>query len=111
MAKYRPSKRARPNPMALLQQMQEQLAEAQQQLAEETVTGTAGGGAVAVVLTGDQKCVSVTIDPELLAEGDAEMLQDLLVSAFNNAQEAVQKLSEERLGGITQGLSGLGLPF
>ena len=97
--------------MALLQQMQEQLAEAQQQLAEETVTGTAGGGAVAVVLTGDQKCVSVTIDPELLAEGDAEMLQDLLVSAFNNAQEAVQKLSEERLGGITQGLSGLGLPF
>ena len=109
MAKYRPSKRA--NPMAMLQQMQQQLMEAQQKLAEETVTGTAGGGAVSVVLTGANKCVSVTIDPDLLADGDAEMLQDLLVSAFNNALEAAQKLSEERLGGITQALGGLGLPF
>ena len=97
--------------MAMLQQMQQQLLEAQQKLAEEQVTGTAGGGAVQVVLTGDNKCVSVTIDPDLLAEGDAEMLQDLLVSAYNNALEAVQKLSEERLGGITQALGGLGLPF
>ncbi len=109
MAKYRPSKRA--NPMAMLQQMQQQLMEAQQKLAEETVTGTAGGGAVSVVLTGDNKCVSVAIDPDLLADGDAEMLQDLLVSAFNNALEAAQKLSEERLGGIAQALGGLGLPF
>jgi len=110
MAKYRPSKK-RANPMAMLQQMQQQLLEAQQKLAEEQVTGTAGGGAVQVVLTGDNRCVSVTIDPDLLAEGDAEMIQDLLVSAYNNALEAVQKLSEERLGGITQALGGLGLPF
>jgi len=110
MAKFRPPK-PKHNPMALLQQMQQQLAEAQQKLAEETVTGTAGGGAVSVVLTGDNKCVSVTIDPDLLADGDAEMLQDMLVSAFNNALDAAQKLSEERLGGITQALSGLGLPF
>ena len=111
MAKYRPPKRKKTDPMALLQQMQQQLNEAQQKLAEEQVTGTAGGGAVKVVLTGDQKCVAVEIDPDLLADGDAEMLQDLLVSAFNNALEASQKLSEERLGGITQALGGLGLPF
>ncbi len=109
MAKYRPP-RGGQNPLAMLQKLQQQLEEAQAKLAEEEVTGTAGGGAVKVVLKGDHRCVSVEIDPDLLTEGDAEMLQDMLVSAFNNALEAANKLTEERLGGLTQGLGGM-LPF
>ncbi len=109
MAKYRPP-RGGQNPLAMLQQLQQQLEAAQAQLAEEEVTGTAGGGAVKVVLKGDHRCVAVTIDPDLLTEGDAEMVQDLLVSAFNNALAAANRLTEERLGGLTQGLGGL-LPF
>ncbi len=110
MSKYRPPRGGK-NPLAMLQQLQQQLEEAQAKLAEEQVEGTAGGGAVKVVLTGHNRCVAVEIAPELLEEPDPEMLQDLLVSAFNNALEAVQKLTEERLGGITQTLGGLGLPF
>ena len=61
--------------MAQIQKMQQQLAEAQAKLAEETVTATAGGGAIKVVMTGDQKCQAVEINPDLLKDADAEMLQ------------------------------------
>ena len=64
--------------MQQLQRMQQQLAEAQAALAEETVTATAGGGAIKVTMTGDQKCVNVEIDPDFLKDMDAEMLQDLV---------------------------------
>ena len=67
--------------MAQLQRMQQQLAEAQEALAEETVTATAGGGAIKVTMTGDQKCREVVIDPALPEDADAEMLQDLVLSA------------------------------
>ena len=66
--------------MAQLQKMQQQLAEAQAKLAEETVTSTVGGGALKVTMTGDQKCKSVEINPDLLKDADAEMLQDLVLS-------------------------------
>lgn len=90
--------------MAQLQKMQQQLAEAQAKLAEETVTATAGGGAIKVVMTGDQKCRSVEISPELLNEADAEMLQDLVLSAVNLALEQSRELAAQRLGPLAGGL-------
>lgn len=90
--------------MAQLQRMQQQLAEAQAALAEETVTATAGGGAVKVTMTGDQKCKLVEISPELLKEADAEMLQDLVLSAVNLALESARELAAEKLGPLAGGL-------
>ena len=66
--------------MKQLRKLQEQMEQAQAQLAEETVTGTSGGGAVKVTMTGDQRCTRVEIDPELLKDADAEMLQDMLLT-------------------------------
>lgn len=80
-----------------LQSLQQQLVSAQMELSGETVTGTAGGGAVQVTVTGDQKCTQVQISPELLKEEDPGLLQDLLVAAINNALEASRDLMEERL--------------
>ena len=87
-----------------LQRMQQQLAEAQAKLAEETVTATAGGGAIKVVMTGDQKCKSVEISADLLTEADAEMLQDLVLSAVNMALDQSRDLASQRLGPLTGGL-------
>jgi DNA-binding YbaB/EbfC family protein len=90
--------------MAQLQRMQQQLAETQAALAEETVTATAGGGAIKVTMTGDQKCKTVEIDPELVKEADAEMLQDLVLSAVNLALEQSRELAADRLGPLAGGL-------
>ena len=95
--------------MQQIRKMQEQLAAAQAQLAEETVTATAGGGALKVTMTGDQHCKAVEIDPDLLKDADAEMLQDLVVTAVNLALDKARQRSEELLGPLAGGLSGLGL--
>jgi DNA-binding YbaB/EbfC family protein len=86
------------------QRLQQQLAEAQAKLAEETVTATAGGGAVKVTMTGDQKCKAVEIAPDLVKEADAEMLQDLVLAAVNLALDQSRELAADRLGPITGGL-------
>ena len=88
-----------------IQRLQERLAETQAKLAEETVTATAGGGAVTVTMTGNQKCKSVEISPALLQEADAEMLQDLILSAVNLALDQSRDLASERLGPLTGGLA------
>ena len=93
--------------MAQLQKMQQQLADAQAKLAEETVTATAGGGAIKVVMTGDQKCQSVEINPDLLKDADAEMLQDLVMAASNEATKKVDEETQSKMGGM---LGGMGLP-
>ena len=90
--------------MEKIQRLQEQLAEAQAKLAEETVSATAGGGAIKVTMTGDQKCKSVVISPELLKDADPEMLQDLVLSAVNLALDQSRQLASERLGPLTGGL-------
>lgn len=90
--------------MAQLQRMQQQLAEAQEALADETVTASTGGGAVTVTMTGDQKCRDVVIDPALLEDADAEMLQDLVLSAVNLALDKSRDLASQRLGPLTSGL-------
>jgi len=90
--------------MAQLQRMQQQLAEAQAALADETVTATAGGGAIKVTMTGDQKCREVVIDPGLLEDADAEMLQDLVLSAVNLALDQSRELAAQKLGPLAGGL-------
>jgi DNA-binding YbaB/EbfC family protein len=100
------------NPMGMMQQLQalqQQVLEAQEQLAEETITGTAGGGVVKVTVTGDQRCTAIEIAPEVLEDGDAELLQDMILTAFNQALEASRAMAEERLGPLTSGLGGMGL--
>ena len=95
--------------MAQFQQMQEQMAVAQAELAEETVTATVGGGAISVTMTGDQVCKSVIILPELLEDADAEMLQDLITSGVNAALEQSRELSTQKMSPFTDMLGGLGL--
>lgn len=88
-----------------MQQLQAKILRAQEELGNETVEGSAGGGAVRVVMTGHQKVHAITIDPE--ATDDVELLQDLLVTAFNDAQEKVAALVQKRMGPLT---GGLGIP-
>ncbi len=94
--------------MGQLRKMQEQMAAVQAQLAEETVSVTVGGGALKVTMTGAQVCQGVEIDPELLKDVDAEMLQDMVLSAVNLALDKSRALQEERMGPLTGGLGGLG---
>ncbi|HEX9477040.1 MAG TPA: YbaB/EbfC family nucleoid-associated protein [Candidatus Dormibacteraeota bacterium] len=88
-----------------VQQMQDRMGKVQAELETETVEASAGGGAVRVVATGTQKVVSVTIDPE--AATDVEMLQDLVVSAVNEAMEKSKQLAASKMQAVA---SGLGLP-
>ncbi len=95
--------------MRLLQQMQERLMKAQEELGNETVEGTAGGGAVTIVMTGHQKVQSVTIDPEVVDPEDVEMLQDLMAAAINEAVSKSHELASKRLGALTGGMKIPGL--
>jgi DNA-binding YbaB/EbfC family protein len=88
-----------------VQQMQDRMTKVQSELENETVEGSAGGGAVRVVATGTQKVVSVTIDPAAAAE--PEMLQDMIVAAVNEAMEKSKQLAASKMQAVA---SGLGLP-
>jgi hypothetical protein len=90
--------------MQQLQRLQRQMVEAQEKLAQETVIATAGGGAVKVTMTGDQKCQSVTIDPALMKDADAEMLQDLVLTAVNLALDQSRELQQQVMGPLAGGL-------
>jgi nucleoid-associated protein EbfC len=93
------------NPMmAQLQKLQQQMAEAQEKLAVETVTATAGGGAIKVTMTGDQKCTGVEIDPDFLTDVDAEMLNDMVLTAVNMALDKSRELQEQMMGPLAGGL-------
>ena len=94
--------------MNQIKRLQEQMEAAQAQLAVETVTASVGGGTVKVSMTGDQHCKAVEIAAELLKDADAEMLQDLILSAVNMALDQSRKLQEDRMGPLAGGLSGLG---
>jgi len=95
--------------MRQVQELQNQLVAAQQALEQETVTATVGGGAVSVTMTGHQEVKAVKIDPSVLDPDDVEMLQDLLVAAFNQASEMARKLAEQRMAPLTGGLNIPGL--
>lgn len=101
-------KTASPNDMlGQMQKMQQDMATAQSALENETVTVTAGGGAIAIVITGHQRLRSIAIDPELLNAEDAEMLQDMLVAGVNAAIEQSQAMAAEKMEGITGGMDGM----
>jgi DNA-binding YbaB/EbfC family protein len=88
-----------------VQQMQSKMAKVQADLENERVEASAGGGAVKAVVTGSQKLVSVTIEPDVAA--DVEMLQDLVVAAVNEAMDRSRELAASRMQQLT---AGLGLP-
>jgi DNA-binding YbaB/EbfC family protein len=80
---------------------------AQEQLADETLEVSAGGGAITIVVTGQQRVKSIKLQPEVVDPSDIEMLQDLLVAAVNEAIERSQAYAAEKLQGLT---GGLGIP-
>jgi nucleoid-associated protein EbfC len=99
----------RQNVNKMMQQMQQQMQQAQEELANETVTASAGGGAVRATMTGSMELVSIEIDPEVVDPEDVEMLQDMVLAAVNEAMTSSQELANKKLGGITGGLGDLGL--
>ena len=97
--------------MAELGKMQQQMAQAQEELKTDYVEHSAGGGAVTVKISGVARGQSeITIKPEAIDPDDPEMLQDLLVSAFNGALAAAQELQQQQMMGQLGGLGGLGIP-
>jgi nucleoid-associated protein EbfC len=99
--------------MKQAQQMAAEMQKAQDELADIEVEGSAGGGAVKVVATADQRILRVTLDPDLLTDVDAddlEMIGDTIVAAVNDALEKAREKQTEALGPIAGGLGGLGLP-
>jgi len=95
--------------MQQVQKMQQEMQQAQEELAKETVTASAGGGAVKVTVTGGLEVVSVEIAPEVVDPEDVEMLQDMVLAATNEAVNSSQEMASKRLGGITGGLGDMGL--
>ena len=95
--------------MRQVQKLQEEMLKAQEALGEEMITVTAGGGAISVVMTGQQKVQSISIAPEVVDPDDVEMLEDLVTAAVNEALERSQELAAARMGALTGGLSIPGL--
>jgi hypothetical protein len=89
------------------QALQRKLAQAQEEIAELEVTGSAGGGTVTAVATGTGDLLRMEIAPEAVDPDDVEMLQDLVVAAVNDALRSARELEQEKLGGLA---GGLGLP-
>lgn len=96
-----------------VQKMQADMMAAQEKLKDEEVEASAGGGMVTVTISGDLIVKSITIDPEAIDPEDAELLQDMVLAATNEAIRSAQQLAADRMGGIAGGLGGpggLGLP-
>ena len=93
-----------------VQQMQAQVQKAQEELANETVEASAGGGMVTVTATGALEITQIKIDPKAIDPDDPEMLEDMVVAAVNEALRSAQGLIESKLGPALGGLGGLGLP-
>jgi hypothetical protein len=90
------------------QQMQAEMAKAQEELKNETVEASAGGGMVKVRMTGDMQLREISISPEAIDPEDPELLQDMVAAAVNEALRSAQELAANRMGGIA-GMGG-GLP-
>jgi DNA-binding YbaB/EbfC family protein len=91
-------------------EMQQQMQQAQQELATETVEASAGGGMVTVTATGAGEIKAIRIDPKAIDPDDPELLADMILAAVNEALRSAQSLAESKLGGLAGGLGGLGLP-
>ena len=94
--------------MKQAQKMQQQLADAQAELAETEVDGSAGGGLVSARVTGGGELLAITIDPRAIDPDDVETLQDLVVAAVRDATRRAGELAADKLGPLTGGMGGLG---
>lgn len=100
--------RAMRDMMKQAQQMQADMEKAQEELSQQVVEGSAGGGMVTAVMTGQLDLTALTISKDVVDPEDVEMLQDLVLSAVKDALEKAKELQQERLGAVTGGLQ---LPF
>jgi nucleoid-associated protein EbfC len=96
--------------MKQAQEMQAQMAKAQEELKNETVEASAGGGMVTVKATGALEIIEVKIAPEAVDPDDPDLLADMVLAAVNEALRSAQSLVESKLGSAMGGLQGLGLP-
>jgi len=97
------------NIQSMMQQAKEMQERLQKQMAELRVEATAGGGMVTVVVNGTKQLQSITIDPEVVAKDDVEMLQDLIVAAVNDANRKVDEQLGQSMSGLMGGLKIPGL--
>ena len=98
------------NLMKQAQQFQAKMTKLQEELGDRTVEATAGGGMVTVVANGRQEVVSVKIDPEVIDPADAEMLEDLIQAAVNDALTRAKNMVNEEMGKLTKGLNIPNIP-
>lgn len=96
------------NIMKQAQKMQKQMLETQETLNQKTLEMTSGGGAVKIVISGKKEIQSIKIDPEVVDPDDMEMLEDLILSAVNEAIRQADEMYTNEMGKITGGLGGLG---
>lgn len=87
------------------QKMQAQMMLAQEELEKAVLEGTSGGGAVKVTVNGNSEVKSITISPEVVDPQDVEMLEDLILTAINEAVLKSKKMAEQKMGNVTGGLS------
>jgi nucleoid-associated protein EbfC len=100
--------------MKQAQQMQDKMKTLQDELSEMEVTGSSGGGMVEVTMSGKHETKRVKIDPSLIVADDAEVLEDLIAAAFNDAKAKVETMMQEKMSELTGGLQlppGMSLPF
>ena len=97
------------NIMKQAQAMQAQMAKLQEEAATKTVTGTAGGGVVTVTANGAMEIVNVLINPDAVKGGDAEMLQDLVMAASNDALKKARQMMADHMKSVTGGMNIPGL--
>jgi len=95
--------------MKMIQQMQQRLLKAQEELGNESVEGTAGGGAVTIKMNGHKQVQSVKIDPAAVDPEDVETLEEMILSAIGDASAKAEQLAAQRMGALTGGLKIPGL--
>lgn len=95
--------------MKMVQQMQNRMMKIQQELADATLEGSAGGGVVTVTVSGQREFKGIKIDPSAVDPDDVEMLEDLIGAAITDAMEKATKLNEERMSALTGGMKIPGL--
>jgi DNA-binding YbaB/EbfC family protein len=93
------------NMMKQMQKMQKKMAEAQEELGEKRIEGTAGGGMVTVIVSGHKEVLEVTIKEEVVDPEDVEMLQDLVLAATNDALKKADELTNQTMGQFTKGMN------
>jgi DNA-binding YbaB/EbfC family protein len=96
--------------MKQAQQFQAKVAKIQEEVGNRTVEASAGGGMVSVIANGKQEIISVNIDQEVINPDDAEMLQDLIMAAVNDALSRARNMMNEEMGKLTKGLNIPGMP-